>query len=75
MMHMLRSAVWHIALLFLLVLEVELEEELFGVWVPFRPEFVISLLYFPTWNLVRRKEGKEVCGKGFLGWYRGLQGH
>ena len=31
----------------------ELKEELFCVRVPFRPELVVSFLYFTTWNLKR----------------------
>ncbi len=32
--------------------EVELDEELFSVCIPFRPEFVGSFLHFTTRNLV-----------------------
>ncbi len=42
-------------LLLLLVLKVELKEELLGVCVPFRPEFVIPFLDLPTWNLRGRR--------------------
>ena len=42
--------------------EVELDEELFSVCIPFRPEFVGSFLHFTTRNLVVVCVCVCVCG-------------
>ena len=37
--------------MFLVLLEMELEEELFRVRIPFRPELVFGFLHLTTWDL------------------------
>ena len=55
-----------------LLMEAELKEELFGVWVPLHPELLLSFVNFSARKKKERKKVKKGMGsEGKEGWRKG----